>query len=137
LPKRKQSCQIRRCRLPKELITEVQKINNSKEKQKPILLKIAPDLNLGQLDEIIALVAETKIDGVIVSNTSVNRDGLRTSKEILEKMEMAVERKTNQRTQHCNDKISFRKKRKSLPNYWCWRNSLCRRCFRKTEWERV
>jgi dihydroorotate dehydrogenase len=73
LPKRKQSCQIRRCRLSKELITEVQKINNSKEKQKPILLKIAPDLNLGQLDEIIALVAETKIDGVIVSNTSIKR----------------------------------------------------------------
>ena len=70
----------------RELITEVQKINNSKEKQKPILLKIAPDLNHGQLDEIIALVAETKIDGVIVSNTSVNRDGLRTSKEILEKI---------------------------------------------------
>jgi dihydroorotate dehydrogenase len=86
LPKRKQSRQIRRCRLPEELITEVQKINNSKEKQKPILLKIAPDLNHGQLDEIIALVAETKIDGVIVSNTSVNRDGLRTSKEILEKI---------------------------------------------------
>lgn len=70
----------------KELITEVQKINNSKEKQKPILLKIAPDLNLGQLDEIIELVAETKIDGVIVSNTSVNRDGLKTSPEILEKI---------------------------------------------------
>lgn len=70
----------------RELITEVQKINNTKEKQKPILLKIAPDLNHGQLDEIIALVAETKIDGVIVSNTSVNRDGLRTSKEILEKI---------------------------------------------------
>ena len=32
------------------------------------------------------MVAETKIDGVIVSNTSVNRDGLRTSKEILEKI---------------------------------------------------
>ena len=70
----------------KELITEVQKINNSKEKQKPILLKIAPDLNLGQLDEIIELIAETKIDGVIVSNTSVNRDGLKTSPEILEKI---------------------------------------------------
>ncbi len=50
------------------------------------MLKIAPDLNLGQLDEIIELVAETKIDGVIVSNTSVNRDGLKTSPEILEKI---------------------------------------------------
>lgn len=70
----------------KELITEVQKINNTKEMQRPILLKIAPDLNHTQLDEIIELIAETKIDGVIVSNTSINRDGLKTSNEILEKI---------------------------------------------------
>ncbi|WP_442266244.1 quinone-dependent dihydroorotate dehydrogenase [Tenacibaculum sp. ZS6-P6] len=67
----------------KELITEVQKINSSKEKQKPILLKIAPDLNNNQLDEIIDLVAETKIDGVIASNTSVDRTGLKASEERL------------------------------------------------------
>lgn len=70
----------------RELITEVQKINNSKQKPKPILLKIAPDLNHGQLDEIVDLVAETKIDGVIVSNTSVNREGLKTPNEVLQKI---------------------------------------------------
>ncbi|SNR15650.1 quinone-dependent dihydroorotate dehydrogenase [Tenacibaculum jejuense] len=70
----------------KELITEVQKINNSKEKQKPILLKIAPDLNNNQLDEIIDLVAETKIDGVIASNTSVDRTGLKASDERLKEI---------------------------------------------------
>lgn len=62
-----------------ELITEVQKINNTYETQKPILLKIAPDLNTIQLDEIIELVAQTKIDGVIASNTSVSRDGLQSA----------------------------------------------------------
>ncbi|WP_294232472.1 quinone-dependent dihydroorotate dehydrogenase [uncultured Chryseobacterium sp.] len=67
----------------RELITEVKKINLSKSVQKPVLLKIAPDLNDRQLDEIIDLIAETKIDGVIVSNTSVNREGLKTSPEIL------------------------------------------------------
>lgn len=67
----------------KELITEVQKINQSKPKPKPILLKIAPDLNTTQLDEIIHLVAETKIDGVIASNTSVDRTGLKTATERL------------------------------------------------------
>ncbi|WOC40240.1 quinone-dependent dihydroorotate dehydrogenase [Polaribacter sp. HL-MS24] len=51
---------------------------------KPILLKIAPDLNHQQLDEIIELVAETKIDGVIASNTSTSRDNLKASKERLE-----------------------------------------------------
>lgn len=68
----------------KELITEVQKLNNAEKQQKPILLKIAPDLNNQQLDEIIELVAETKIDGVIASNTSVNRDNLKASKERLQ-----------------------------------------------------
>ncbi|WP_312322299.1 quinone-dependent dihydroorotate dehydrogenase [Soonwooa sp.] len=67
----------------RELITEVKKINVSKANPKPILLKIAPDLNNNQLDEIIDLIAETKIDGVIVSNTSINREGLKTSPEIL------------------------------------------------------
>jgi len=67
----------------KELITAVQKINSNQHKEKPILLKIAPDLNTTQLDEIIELVAETKIDGVIASNTSVDREGLKASQEQL------------------------------------------------------
>ncbi len=61
-----------------ELITSVQSINNTFSKQKPILLKIAPDLNTIQLDEIIELVDQTKIDGVIASNTSVSRDNLKS-----------------------------------------------------------
>ena len=67
-----------------ELIGAVQKINAEKPVQKPILLKIAPDLNSHQLDEIIELVAETQIDGVIASNTSTNREGLKTPKDQLE-----------------------------------------------------
>lgn len=70
----------------RELIAACQEINNSKEQPKPILLKIAPDLNNGQLDEIIDLVAETKIDGVIASNTSVSREGLKASKERLQEI---------------------------------------------------
>lgn len=75
----------------KELITEVQKIEkelsvSERSRSKPILLKIAPDLNNQQLDEIIELVTETKIDGVIASNTSVNRDNLKASKERLQEI---------------------------------------------------
>ncbi|XRE44589.1 Dihydroorotate dehydrogenase (quinone) [Tenacibaculum discolor] len=70
----------------KELITEVQKLNNAEAVQKPILLKIAPDLNNQQLDEIIELVSKTKIDGVIASNTSVNRDNLKAPKERLQEI---------------------------------------------------
>ncbi len=69
-----------------ELIGAVQKANNTFENQKPILLKIAPDLNEIQLDEIIELVANTKIDGVIASNTSVSRDNLKMPVSELEKI---------------------------------------------------
>jgi dihydroorotate dehydrogenase len=69
-----------------ELITECQNQNNLFKIKKPILLKIAPDLNNSQLDEIIELVAETKIDGVIASNTSNTRDNLNASKERLQEI---------------------------------------------------
>lgn len=70
----------------KELI-EACKTENSKHKlQRPILLKIAPDLNHKQLDEIIDLIAETQIDGVIACNTSVSREGLTVSEKKLEQI---------------------------------------------------
>jgi len=66
-----------------ELINEMKRLNTTFEIQKPILLKIAPDLNDTQLDEIIELIQTTKIAGVIASNTSVSRDGLKTPKQKL------------------------------------------------------
>ena len=62
-----------------ELIGAVQQANKNFETQKPIVLKIAPDLNNNQLDEIIELVAETNLDGVIASNTSMDRSGLKAA----------------------------------------------------------
>lgn len=67
-----------------ELISAVQTANKNFEKQKPILLKIAPDLNDNQLDEIVELVAQTKLDGVIASNTSTDRAGLKASTQQLD-----------------------------------------------------
>ena len=69
-----------------ELIFACKKLNLKEEKQKHILLKIAPDLNNNQLNEIIDLVKETQIDGVIASNTSTNRAGLKASVERLEEI---------------------------------------------------
>lgn len=66
-----------------ELIKAVQAANARFEIQRPIVLKIAPDLNEGQLDEIIDLVTITGLDGVIASNTSVSREGLKASPERL------------------------------------------------------
>lgn len=53
---------------------------------KPILLKIAPDLNDAQLDDIVAVVKESGIAGVIATNTTISREGLRTPKAEVEAM---------------------------------------------------
>ncbi len=60
------------------ILFALQKANQSKNTPKPILLKIAPDLNDSQLDEVIEIVANTKIQGVIATNTTVSRDHLLT-----------------------------------------------------------
>ena len=52
--------------------------------KKPILLKIAPDLSFQQLDEIIEIVEQTKIDGIVATNTSIDRSGLSTDMATLE-----------------------------------------------------
>jgi len=64
-----------------ELLESLKTINNKQKVQKPILLKIAPDLNNAQLDEVIEIILQTKIEGVIASNTSVNREGLNTTEQ--------------------------------------------------------
>jgi dihydroorotate dehydrogenase len=61
------------------ILKRIQAINSSKLKRKPILLKIAPDLTVEQLDDIIEIVALTKIDGVIATNTTIERGGLTTN----------------------------------------------------------
>ena len=66
------------------LLNSLQELNNKKDKRKPILLKIAPDLTNEQLDDIIAIVADTKIDGVIATNTTIDRSGLKTAKNKVE-----------------------------------------------------
>lgn len=59
-----------------ELLNTLQNRNNTKDNPKPILLKIAPDLTQGQLDDIIEIITETKIAGVIATNTTLSREGL-------------------------------------------------------------
>jgi dihydroorotate dehydrogenase len=61
-----------------ELLQTLQNKNLAKPKQKPILLKIAPDLTDSQLLDIIDIVNETKIAGVIATNTTLSREGLQS-----------------------------------------------------------
>ena len=58
------------------MLKTLQQKNDLKPERKPILLKIAPDLTNEQLLDIITIVDETKIDGVIATNTTINREGL-------------------------------------------------------------
>ena len=69
-----------------DLLGTLIKKNHEFEIQRPILLKIAPDLNKIQLDEVIEIVMESEIDGIIASNTSVNRTGLKTDEAELRKI---------------------------------------------------
>ena len=61
-----------------KLLLRVKELNAKKKNPKAILLKIAPDLINEQLDDIIIIVKETKIDGVIATNTTISRENLYT-----------------------------------------------------------
>jgi dihydroorotate dehydrogenase len=63
----------------KRLLVALQEENKHFDKTKPILLKIAPDLTEGQLNDIIDLIQEIKLDGLIATNTTIDRSGLQTS----------------------------------------------------------
>jgi dihydroorotate dehydrogenase len=62
----------------KKILSELQNINHSKNKKKPLLLKIAPDLSQEQLDDIVDLSVEIKLDGLVATNTTIDRSGLLT-----------------------------------------------------------
>ena len=61
-----------------ELLSKLETRNSEHKTKKPILLKIAPDLTNEQLLDIIDIVNETKIAGVIATNTTISREGLKS-----------------------------------------------------------
>lgn len=64
-----------------EILTKLQELNNAKPQRKPILLKVSPDLNEQQLDEVIEIVRTTAIDGVVATNTTITRDNIDFEKD--------------------------------------------------------
>jgi len=65
-----------------KLLRALQIENSKKQKSKPILLKIAPDLTNEQLLDIIDIVDDTNLDGVIATNTTISREGLQSNSKI-------------------------------------------------------
>ncbi len=68
----------------KNLLSTLQTKNRAKAQPKPILLKIAPDLKDEQLDDVVEIITETQTDGVIATNTTIERGGLTTDKSAVE-----------------------------------------------------
>ncbi len=69
-----------------KILGKIQQINLAKPNPKPILLKVSPDLNNQQLDEVIEIVKQTKIDGVVATNTTISRENLTTDAAIIKKI---------------------------------------------------
>jgi dihydroorotate dehydrogenase len=66
----------------KNILNTLQQRNKKNSNPKPILLKIAPDLSHEQLDDIVEIVLETGIAGVIATNTTLSREGLTSSEDL-------------------------------------------------------
>ncbi|MBS1610075.1 MAG: quinone-dependent dihydroorotate dehydrogenase [Bacteroidetes bacterium] len=62
----------------RKILMHLQMINNGKAQSKPILLKIAPDLTTEQIDDVIDLALEIKLDGLVATNTTIDRSNLTT-----------------------------------------------------------
>ncbi len=61
-----------------KILTNLQNLNAKRLNPKPILLKIAPDLTQEQIDDVIALALEIKLDGLVAANTTISREQLLT-----------------------------------------------------------
>ena len=71
----------------RKILMHLQQLNitlRQAQGDKPILLKIAPDLSNEQLDDVIDLAIEIKLDGIVATNTTIGRDGLATRSSKLE-----------------------------------------------------
>jgi dihydroorotate dehydrogenase len=68
------------------LLSHLKLISQQNEPSKPLFLKIAPDLNDQQLREITDIIKEVGIDGIVATNTTLSRENLRTSADLLKKI---------------------------------------------------
>ncbi|MFM7839679.1 MAG: quinone-dependent dihydroorotate dehydrogenase, partial [Chitinophagaceae bacterium] len=67
-----------------KILSHLQQLNRQQPSPKPLLVKIAPDLTENQLGEIIQLALSLQIDGLVIANTTISREGLQTSKNLLD-----------------------------------------------------
>jgi len=68
----------------RKILTHLQQLNQTFQQQKPILLKIAPDLTWPQIDDVIDLAKEIDLDGLVATNTTISREQLQTTNDKLQ-----------------------------------------------------
>ncbi len=68
------------------ILATLKDLNTSGGIERPIFLKIAPDLTHSQLDDIVAIVQDTQIEGLIATNTTIDRSGLKTSASLVDEI---------------------------------------------------
>lgn len=67
-----------------KILSQLQNINAGKRKPKPLLLKIAPDLSDEQLEDVASLAVDLKLDGLVATNTTIERNNLITQHHKIE-----------------------------------------------------
>ena len=70
----------------RKILTNLQQLNAEMIVPKPVLLKIAPDLTMPQIDDVIDLAMEIKLDGLVATNTTISRDDLVTTADEIKKI---------------------------------------------------
>jgi dihydroorotate dehydrogenase len=70
----------------RKILTTLQVINRGQSNQKPLFLKISPDLSISQLNDVIELAEEIQLDGLVVSNTTISRNELQSKTLELERI---------------------------------------------------
>ena len=70
----------------KHILSHLMKINQQQKKPKPILLKIAPDLSFSQIDDVLEIIADTAINGIVATNTTIERQPLTTDTEYVKEL---------------------------------------------------
>ncbi|MCS6819918.1 MAG: quinone-dependent dihydroorotate dehydrogenase [Chitinophagales bacterium] len=68
------------------ILSELQNKNTAKERAKPLLLKISPDIAKEQVPDILEVASVTKLDGIIATNTTISREGLSATDETIKEI---------------------------------------------------
>lgn len=68
------------------LLAHIMNLRATKERKVPVLLKIAPDLNEAQIDDVLDILESQKVDGIIATNTTISREGLQTPADTIKEI---------------------------------------------------